>query len=71
MNNVTGVNFWRGYQFCDKMRQKGIDTAIFGWGLNINYVGEWEQRFAKDKKLREILYSLLNRCDIAIFQYIH
>ena len=69
--NCSGVMFWRCWQFFNKMKQKGIDTAIYNFRVDQNEVGKWERNFVKDKQIREEVYRLLRYCDIGVIQYIH
>lgn len=69
--NCSGVNFWRMKQFFDCMSRKGIQTAMYGYQLDNNTVGDWEVKFLKDKSVRGSVYKMLRYCDIAIVGYVH
>ena len=70
-NNVSGVNFWRMFQFWEKMRSKGIDAHIHRYETNNASLPSWETEFYQSQTLREEIYQALMNCDVAVMGYAH
>ncbi len=70
-NNVKGVNFWRMRQFYEKMKERGMMVAMYGYGDNDSGLSDWEQRFAQEKIIREQVYKIIDASDVTVIGYLH
>lgn len=70
-NNVRGVNFWRMKQFFNKMKEKGMLVAMYGYGDNNSKLAEWQFNFAKDRQIRDDIRNILNQSDVTVWGYLH